>query len=236
MHEMEDALFSRALDHEASAEDWQQLDEIARDDPQVWERLADALRAEGCMRRAVSDTLDQVDSPESGGVSGQSGGEPGQPGGEPGDVPGVVVGRPGHGRWLMPLTCATFGAVGAALGLLWALAGEPAETEVPAPTVSERTVSEPGALAPEPPVETLLTSKDRRQPEATSAEVGDLVRELPLVVLESRPGQTGIDLLILERTLRRVHVEEFFEVHRDDQGVPAVLSVEEPPRLPRSSL
>ena len=49
----EDVLFDRMVCHEASPEDWAQLERVAAADPAAWRRLARALQDHGDLARAV---------------------------------------------------------------------------------------------------------------------------------------------------------------------------------------
>lgn len=53
----EDVLIGRVTDSEASPTDWSELDQIARTDPAVWQRLAQAQRAHARFERAVEDEI-----------------------------------------------------------------------------------------------------------------------------------------------------------------------------------
>lgn len=62
----EEILIGRVTDHEASPEDWRELESLAAQDPTVWNRLAQAQRSHATLQRRVEDELtiaELVDAP-----------------------------------------------------------------------------------------------------------------------------------------------------------------------------
>lgn len=62
----EEVLIGRVTDHEASPEDWRELETLASADPTVWNRLAQAQRGHALLQRRVEDELtiaELVDAP-----------------------------------------------------------------------------------------------------------------------------------------------------------------------------
>ena len=51
----EDLLFSRVVDGDASPEDWHELEVQAQSDPDVWQRLAAAVRTESLLEGSRGD-------------------------------------------------------------------------------------------------------------------------------------------------------------------------------------
>jgi len=65
--EREEILITRVLDETASVEDWDELEGRAAESPDVWARLARALRAEAELRRSVGAAVsvaDRIDLPD----------------------------------------------------------------------------------------------------------------------------------------------------------------------------
>lgn len=53
----EDILVGRVVDSEAGPADWAELEQIAKSDPALWQRLAQAQRAHARLERAVEDEI-----------------------------------------------------------------------------------------------------------------------------------------------------------------------------------
>lgn len=53
----EDVIVGRIVDGEATPHDWQELDRLAHEDPDVWRRIAQAQRAHARLERAVEDEI-----------------------------------------------------------------------------------------------------------------------------------------------------------------------------------
>lgn len=56
-HERQDLLLHRALELEADARDWNELEALAREDPGVWRQLAALLRDQGTLHQAMETRL-----------------------------------------------------------------------------------------------------------------------------------------------------------------------------------
>lgn len=60
----EDILINRAVDREASPADWSELDDLARRDPALWRRLAEAQRDHAALAAGVAEIAERADAVE----------------------------------------------------------------------------------------------------------------------------------------------------------------------------
>lgn len=175
----EDVLVGRVLDHEATPSDWQRLDEIACDDPDVWARLGRAQRAHARLRIAVDDAIAGAELIE------------------------IPDGR-AHGavRRSVGARLASFAGWGIAAVLGLVLLGPALDNAQQQPSSSMQTAGV--TLLSQASPEEAYTHYV-----ASGLASGSVISEMPTLVLEERalPDGNGTELFLVRRIVERVTVD-----------------------------
>lgn len=210
----EDLLISRALDGTASPPDWQALEQAARTDPAVWQRMAGTLQAQTTLRDGLSDVLaaaEQVELP----------------------VPQVpVLAGPGAKRrhWVLWAGWATAAAVALAWGGAQAF-GTHAAGRVPAVPAGDD-----GLVAANAPAQIPTEAAPELRPGAPPGY--EYLGELPAFMLGEQLAEdgSGRDIIYMRPVLERVRVDQMYRVGRNDLGQPVAVPVSTGPVIPRPPL
>ncbi|TVQ63103.1 MAG: hypothetical protein EA379_04390 [Phycisphaerales bacterium] len=203
----EDILIGRVTDAEAAPDDWRELEALAAADPGVWTRLAAAQRAHALLERGVEDVLtvaELIDAPDASAA-------------RSGAAVDVAHRWRAYAGW----------AAAAMIGVAWAgvsgvLPGASSPSGVPgAPGGQGVITAGPPRLAPDELMERYLD---------TGRAQGRVLAELPMVMVESRPLESGegAEVIYLRQVLERVIVRDMFEVGADELGRPTVAPVMRP--------
>jgi hypothetical protein len=205
----EEILISKAVGGDATPREWDELCELARQEPDVWARLAGCLRDERALDRAldgagvVAETI-ALPALRLGGGEGDSplrGQSPGQ--------------SPGVSRWLG-------WAVAAGLALTW-IAG-PFRPQ--GPGLERSGPSQAGVLASVPVDDLLQAYLDRER------VIGE-APERVLVNTRPAPAGTGFEVIFVRQIIEREIVPQLYRPGaQDERGIATLVPCKAPPRPP----
>jgi hypothetical protein len=204
--ERDQLLMSRVVDGDAATEEWDELTALAEEDPAVWARLAQTLRAHAGVARAVNAQVAAADS-----VPLPVAAAPAAATVEPRVAPFAHVSR--WSGW----------AVAAVVGIAWLAwifnAGGPGR---------RAESSAPVNLAGLPAADLLQAYLDRgRQEDLVVGEVPDRI------LIDTRPTKTngGYEVLYLRQIIERTVVPDLYRVQgRDERGQPILVRFQERPQ------
>ncbi len=193
-------LIGRVVDSEASSSDWQELEQLADADPEIWGRLARAQRAHARLTDAVEDELAIVELVEL-----------------PDPEPIRLSFADRLQRW-------SGWALAAALCLAWLLT-QNTNFSGPAGTNTAGIGTNAGGR---PVFVQNTTPSDAWANYVETAQLADtFVSELPPIVVSSTPLMGGgQEVFFVRRSLERVHLTDIAQlrVSQDEQGRPVLIT------------
>lgn len=227
IRDTEDVLVSRALDGTATAQDWAALEALAQQDRDLWKRMAAAARADAALRRGVAEATVAAERAE-------------LP--HPSELARHVAarGRLARGRkaalWIWSGWAAAAAVASAWVGSGWSSAA-PAGSQ-PGPAVAAAPATGPLAPVPDLLEELARDLGGAARFASPAGEGGQLLWELPGILVESRPAADGhsVDMLYLRPFLERCTADRFYQLGRDELGQPVAVPVSTRPGVRRPPL
>lgn len=188
--EREDILIGRAVDREASEQDWAELEQLAGADPTLWRRLGLAQHEHAALSVGMDAMIQTTDTIE---------------------LPRQAVRAAGafNLRW----RAWSGWAAAAAICLVWATTQGLVPTRSPALNNTDQTTQSAG-LTP-----ASWTSGEAFDQYITRGKAeGHVLSELPTVMVQSRPMPDGkrFEVIILRRVMERTVVNRLYSIGQDD--------------------
>lgn len=203
-----DALISRLIDAEATADDWAEFKRLAAEDPAIWSELSDAQRDHDRLLSALEAEIAIADTIEA-----------------------PIEAHLAHGLTQRLRLVASYGgwAAAALILLSFTLGGRALGLPQPSGDGVVRAGLIPMVTAESDPDDALSAYLTLGQ------RTGRVIGEAPeFVVLESRPAATGdgVEIVYLRQLIERRTVESVYRFDQDEFGNPTPTRVETPRLTP----
>lgn len=199
-----DILISRALDGEASPEDWSAFRAMADRDPAIWRELAEAQQDRAELAAAVAHAVvvaDEVNAP--------------------------IEQHLSERLSIRIRNVAAWGGWAIAAGLALAAYLSPWQTRQPSEAQSAGLV--PGLVRINSPQDALDAYYHRGQADGTV--LGELPER---IVLETTPFEGGVEVVYVRQIVERLRADDFYRLGYDEAGRPVPVRFEPTPRPTRA--
>ena len=208
MIEREDILIGRVADRTANLDDWNDFEDRATEDADLWRRLGSAMKDDDRLRLAVGPTLDLALETQ---------------------LPMSGAARTSRFRNVGLRVAALF--IAAWVGWNFGHRSSDDSTRFPSGSDGDRNRKTASAGTAADTTTSIISASSASTSTATAANVppvaaGIVLRELPGVVVEQKPvtGEGGgFEVVFIRRTLERRVVREAFRVGRDEVGRPVAV-------------